>query len=101
MTDEEQLAKTKNRLCLGRAEPPCSVQLRALARVTLLLSLFNIRQFHAIALNVLGYGRQYCSAPSAPQKHNGFSKPRPVDNHPLSSAYLAVRCYYIYTARRR
>lgn len=47
MTDEEQLAKTKNRLCAwGGGEP---VQLRALARVTLLLSLFNTSQFHVIA----------------------------------------------------
>lgn len=102
MTDEEQFAKTKYRLCLGRGGPPLFCA--AASPCTSHSASFTLQHpsisRHSLWTH-LDTDAQYCSNPLPPTKNNGFSKPHPVDNHPLSSAYLAVRCYYIYTARRR
>lgn len=63
-----------------------------------LLSLFNIHQSNWTYLDT---DSPPCPPPPSTPHSNGLSKPRPVDNYPLSSAYLAVCCHHIYTARRR
>lgn len=57
--------------------PLCSVQLRALARVTLLLSLFNIRQFHATA-SERTWIRTPSTAPTPSPPQKIMASPNPI-----------------------